>query len=248
MHFLHQPDWQVHADRHTERRTDKSSNDVVSVVCGAVFLGEYHFYSYSYESVRKCMWCGGVFYDEMCVLGWEAILRTSDGQPEYVNVPPPRPSSTTEQQNKQHPEQEQDHDHDQEKKRSIADIMRAAYESNNVAPLVVYTGDAAGVLDPLLAQGAGLAVETGFHLAQTIQEAREMHASDAALRGGTALGVWDGEEGRSSGVDGDRCTVMNIDNMKLHLLDFESARSRRFRKLHVLGGVSHAISNLETEV
>ena len=132
------------------------------------------------------------------------------------------------------------------KQRSIADIIGAACESNNVAPLVVYTGDAAGCLDPLLlAQGAGLAVESGFHLAQSIQEARKMHAAAETLRGGTGEG---GVGGYRSQAGGGADTVMNIDNMKLHLLDFESTRSRRFRNLQLIGGLSNSVSHLESEV
>ena len=70
---------------------------------------------------------------------------TADGQPEYVNAPPARSRRSAEPSAEQQREEEP-------KQRSIGDVMREAYHSNNVAPLVVYTGDAAATLDPTLAQ------------------------------------------------------------------------------------------------
>ena len=43
-------------------------------------------------------------------------------------------------------------------------------------------------------------------------------------------------------------SVMNMDEMKPHLLDFETARARRFRHLQLIAGVSSCVGHLETEV
>jgi hypothetical protein len=55
------------------------------------------------------------------------------------------------------------------------------------------------------------------------------------------MGVGEEQEGGGS-------TVMNIDNMKLHLLDFESARTRRLRTLQGLSRLSLGVGHLDSEV
>lgn len=115
--------------------------------------------------------------------------------------------------------------------------MQAAYQSNNVAPLVVYVGDAAGAIDPSGWHGAGLGIESGFNLAQTIQQARLMH--DRQVEFSPDVIAKPGKE---------EDTVMSIDNMKMHLLDFESIRERRLRKIQLLSSLSSRVSHVESEV
>lgn len=176
--------------------------------------------------------------------GWEAILMTEGGQPEYVNSDPhSQTSESTAMRNdlkcaEECKESSQQDTRSQDvKQRSLADIMQAAYTSNNVAPLMIYVGDAAGALDPTLAQGAGLGIESGYNLAKTIAEARNMH--DRTLSTSSPVGLPEGGDGN---------TVMNIDNMKLHLLDFETARQRRFRRLQSLAALSVRVSHVESEM
>lgn len=150
-------------------------------------------------------------------------MNTEDGQPEYVNTPAPSLSDANEGV--------------EHKQRSIADIMQAASASNSAAPLVVYTGDAAGTLPPLpgprLTEGSGVAIETGYKLARSIDEAMKRQAEEDTLKGKGGGGMK---------------KVMSQDNMKLHLLDLETERTRRWRKMQFTSRLSRSVFLLETEV
>ena len=166
---------------------------------------------------------------------------TKSGQPEYVNDNPAHVTTTaediesSERQNVCPPIQAE-----ALKQRSVAEIVQAAYHSNNVAPLVIYSGDSAGTIDSGLIDSFGLAIESGCGLATCIGEAIKLHDAESSLRGHSG--------DRNRVVETNDATVMNISNMKLHLLDFETRRNRRFHHHQKFNTSLNSISMMETEV
>jgi len=120
--------------------------------------------------------------------GWEALLLTDHGSTAEEPVPAVEPINTM-------------------RKTSMSDAIRRSVERIQTAPLVFYVGDAAASVDPVLTQGTGLAIESAYGLANTIQES----------------GAW-GTGPLDSSSDDDTASWSSLDKLKSHMVNFETTR------------------------
>jgi hypothetical protein len=106
---------------------------------------------------------------------------------------------------------------------------------------VAYMGDAAHTLDPILAQGAGVAIEDAWLLGRALESHYRYQPYDSFTV--SSYGIPDKDPDDTSFLKGNH----RVD-LKAALKDFETSRGSRIKKLEIFSDLSQAVGHLESPI